>query len=124
MMAPEKYLGLYLGMSTTCLLFWLCSLRIGLRGEFLSSTSNNGPGAIYLESLRTSSGNNLILSQNIDFLNIGGLSGSTDDYYLFWCSMGGIVLGALLWAQLVWISPDPGALYSRDQDFDMVSLLF
>ena len=107
-----------MGSVITCLLFWLCSLRVGLIAGFKSSGDPDRLGALYLESLRSGA---LTPPTGIKFLDIGGLSGSTDDYPLFCAAAAGLVLGALLWGQLVWFDSNPGAVYTRDTDFDMVS---
>lgn len=107
-----------MGMTTTCLLYWLCSLRMGVKAEFYSCEDTEGPGSLYFENLKNQ---NLALPPlGIEFLDIGGLSGSTDDIGLFWAVMISLVLAGLAWGQLTWFSTDPGAIYSRYEDFDMV----
>jgi hypothetical protein len=118
-LAPEKYLGFYMGVLITCFLFWLLSLRVGILQDF-ESMNDPDSGSLYLNSLLYS----LTPPLGDAFLNIGGLSGSTDDFGLFIAVIVSLVVGAVLWSQLVWISTDPGGIYTREQDFYMVSFLF
>lgn len=117
-LAPEKYLGFYMGVLITCFLFWLLSLRVGILADFESITEADFSGSLYLSSMLDS------LSPPLGdaFLNVGGLSGSTDDFGLFIAVIVSLLMGAALWSQLVWISTDPGGIYTREQDFDMVSV--
>ena len=106
-----------MGMVLTCGLFWLCSLRIGIIGDFLSSEDLTGGGALYFDSMKSGT---LYPPLNYDFLNYGGLSASTDDYPLFFAALGSLVTGACLWTKLVFLYTDPGFVFTRDRDFDMV----
>ena len=110
-MAREKILGVYVGMVMTCLLFWFCSLRIGIVSGFSSN-------ATYLNSLNDVSYTNPTMGAG--FFNLGGLSGSTDDQGLFWATLGSLLISAMLWLKLVWFDTDPGAVYTRYQDFDIL----
>ena len=110
-MAREKVLGVYMGMVLTCLLFWFCSLRIGIVSGFSSS-------ATYLHSLTDVSFTNPTLGAG--FFSLGGLSGSTDDQGLFWATLVSLLTSAVLWLKLVWFDTDPGAVYTRYQDFDVL----
>jgi hypothetical protein len=118
-LAPEKYVGFYMGLLITCVLFWLLTLRVGILAAFESIYDPDVNGSLYLSSMLDT------LSPPLGdaFLNIGGLSGSTDDFGLFIAVIVSLVIGAALWSQLVWISTDPGGVYTRVHDFDMVSLL-
>jgi hypothetical protein len=107
-----------LGMTTTCVLFWLCALRIGMNADFYSSEDSAGPGSSYMENLKSRSLG--LPPLGIEFLDIGGLSGSTEDRALFCAVMISLVLAGLAWGQLTWFCTDPGAIYSRYEDFDMV----
>jgi hypothetical protein len=106
---------------TVCALFWLCSLRTGIIGKFERFGAAQGEDSLYSRSLKP--GSILDLSRSIEFLNVGGLSGSTDDYELFLAAAAALFMSALLWIYLVWIATDPGAVCSRTEDFDMVSAL-
>lgn len=119
LLAPERYLGIYIGTMTVCALFWLCSLRTGIVGKFEAFGSAQGEDSQYSRSMKP--GSILDLKSSIEMLNIGGLSGSTDDYGLFLSAAVALSLSALLWVYLVWIATDPGAVRSRITDFDMVS---
>ena len=110
-----------MGMVLTCGLFWLCSLRIGIIGDFLSSEDLTGGGALYFDSMKSGT---LYPPLNYDFLNYGGLSASTDDYPLFFAALGSLVTGACLWTKLVFLYTDPGFVFTRDRDFDMVRSYF
>ena len=112
-----------MGIVLTCVLFWFCSLRIGILGDFISSADIDGKGSDYLYQVDSSRSNSMIPFSNSNFLNIGGLSGSTDDYNLFCANVAGLLVSASLWGHLVWFSTDPGAVLTRDRDFDVVSLL-
>lgn len=102
----------------TCLLYWLCSLRIGVNSDFISSSDTAGLGSVYMENLKN---RDLAFPPlGIEFLDIGGLSGSTDDTALFWAVFICLITACMGWCQLTWFSTDPGAIYSRYEDFDMV----
>lgn len=91
---------------------------MGMRADFYSTKETLGPGSIYLENLKN---RNLALPPlGKEFLDIGGLSGSTDDTALFCAAFIALILAGLAWGQLTWFSTDPGAIYSRYEDFDMV----
>jgi hypothetical protein len=119
LLAPERYLGIYIGTMTVCALFWLCSLRTGIIGQFERFGTAQGEDSLYSRSMRP--GSILDLSRSEEFLSVGGLSGSTDDYSLFIAVAAALTISALLWVYLVWIATDPGAVCSRTGDFDMVS---
>lgn len=104
---------------TVCALYWLCSLRIGIIGKYERFGSAQGEDSEYSRSMRP--GSILDLSRSVEFLSVGGLSGSTDDYGLFLAAAAALSISALLWVYLVWIATDPGAVCSRTDDFDMVS---
>jgi hypothetical protein len=61
------------------------------------------------------------LKNSEEYLTIGGLSASTDDFNLFLAAIIALALSMALWVYLVWIDTDPGAVRSRNEDFDMVS---
>ena len=61
------------------------------------------------------------LKSSEEYLIIGGLSASTDDFNLFVAAIIALALSMALWVYLVWIGTDPGAVRSRNEDFDMVS---
>jgi hypothetical protein len=109
--AREKFLGVYLGMVVTCFLFWLFSLRVGVLYGFSTS-------AAYVSSASAVSFN----APDLDgaFLNLGGLSGSTDDVGLFWATLLSLLLSTALWFKLVWFDTDPGAVRTRHIDFDVI----
>ena len=109
--AREKFLGVYLGMVLTCFLFWLFSLRIGVLYGFSTS-------AAYVSSASAVSFTAPELGAA--FLNLGGLSGSTDDVGLFWSAFVSLLIGAVLWSKLVWFDTDPGAVRTRYIDFDVI----
>jgi hypothetical protein len=119
LLAPERYLGVYIGTMTVCALFWLCSLRTGIIGQFERFGTAQGEDSLYSRSMRPGSFQDL--SRSEEFLSVGGLSGSTDDYGLFLAAAAALSISALLWVYLVWIATDPGAVCSRTGDFDMVS---
>lgn len=104
---------------TVCALYWLCSLRIGIIGKYERFGSAQGEDSKYSRSMRP--GSILDLSRSVEFLSVGGLSGSTDDYGLFLAAAAALSISAILWVYLVWVATDPGAVCSRTDDFDMVS---
>mmetsp|Transcript_34523 Transcript_34523/g.32890 ORF Transcript_34523/g.32890 Transcript_34523/m.32890 type:complete len:730 (+) Transcript_34523:362-2551(+) len=114
-LAPEKYPGFYMGILVTCFLFWLLSLRVGILQDF-ESMNDPDSGSLYVNSLL----NSLTPPLGDAFLNIGGLSSATDDFGLFIAVIVSLVVGAVLWSQLVWISTDPGGIYTREQDFYVI----
>ena len=61
------------------------------------------------------------LKHSTEYLTIGGLSASTDDFNLFVASLIALTHSTAFWVYLVWIGTDPGAVRSRNEDFDMVS---
>lgn len=111
-----------MGVVVICVLFWFCSLRIGILDSFDSSTNNDGKGSYYFHDIASRPHNPMRPSLDSDFLNIGGLSGSTDDYPLFCANVAGLLVSSALWGQLVWFATNPGAIDTRDRDFDVVSL--
>jgi hypothetical protein len=118
--APERYLGIYMGTMTVCALLWLCSLRIGIRGGFEPFGPAQGGQSLYSSSLNGGGGMR-DLKNSEEYLTIGGLSASTDDFNLFVAAIIALALSMALWVHLVWIDTDPGAVRSRNEDFDMVS---
>ena len=118
LLAPERYLGLYIGMMTVCVLFWLCSLHVGIVGNYEPFGPSQGMESTYSRSLKPQSV--LSLSRSAEFLTIGALSMSTDDFNLFVASVVLLSCSSLIWTYLVWIGTDPGAVHSRTEDFDMV----
>jgi hypothetical protein len=89
-----------------------------MNADFYSSEDTAGPGSTYMEDLENRSLG--LPPLGIEFLDIGGLSGSTDDRALFCAVIISLILAGLAWGQLTWFSTDPGAIYSRYEDFDMV----
>ena len=119
LLAPERYLGLYIGMMTVCVLFWLCSLRVGMIGNYEPFGPPQGMESSYSRSLKPESV--LALSRSAEFLTVGALSMATDDFNLFVAAIVLLACSSLIWTYLVWIGTDPGAVHSRTEDFDMVS---
>lgn len=109
--AREKFLGVYGGMLVTCLLFWLCSLRVGVLYDFRSS-------AAYLYEMTSVS--YTTPTTGVEFLVVGGLSASTDDFGLFVASLVALIVSTALWSKLVWFDTDPGVVYTRHQDFEVI----
>lgn len=105
---------------TVCVLYWLCSLRIGIIGNYEPFGSPQGMESSYSRSLKPESV--LALSRSVEFLTLGGLSMATDDYNLFVAAIVMLSCSSLVWTYLVWIDTDPGAVCSRNEDFDMVSV--
>lgn len=120
LLAPERYLGIYMGTMTVCALLWLCSLRIGIRGGFEPFGPAQGGQSLYSSSLNSGGGMRDLKSSE-EYLTIGGLSASTDDFNLFVAAISALALSMALWVYLVWIGTDPGAVRSRNEDFDTVS---
>ena len=120
LLAPERYLGVYIGTMTVCLLLWLCSLRVGIRGGFEPFGRAQGGESLYSRSLNNAGGMR-DLKRSAEYLTIGGLSASTDDFHLFVAAIIALALSMMFWVYLVWIGTDPGAVRSRNEDFDMVS---
>ena len=110
-----------MGIVLACVLFWFCSLRIGILADFISSADIGGNGSDYLYREGSTPNNSMIPFLNSKFFTIGGLSSSTDDYNLFCANVAGLLVSATLWGHLVWFSTDPGAVSTRDRDFDVVN---
>jgi hypothetical protein len=128
--APEKFIGLYMGMNLVCLFFCLCSVKYGAAVGFPGYSSgrdgsslNAQDAAVYMSDVAGGGISYTLPRTGHGFVAIGGLSCSIDDAPLFWTTFGFLLAGVLLWAKLVWFDTDPGIVYTRDDDFESVSRL-
>ena len=111
---------MYMGTMAVCALLWLCSLRVAMRGRFEPFGRAQGGESLYSKALNKGGGMR-DLKHSVEYLTIGGLSASTDDFNVFVAAIIALTLSIALWVYLVWVGTDPGAVRSRNEDFDMVS---
>jgi hypothetical protein len=139
LLAPEKYVGFYLGNMVVCAFYIACAFRYGWAHRIFNRRSYNyildGSGLSLSHGGSRYSwtytnlpeapkdfveGRTYIKSvlHTDDPFNLGTLSASVEDKLLFLIICFLLLLSITVWIAFALVDPNPGVITSRDEDFD------